>query len=222
MMRVVRLTRLKLEELAPLRKRAAQEGFRFLDRLAEEYQSGANRFDGPGEALFGVYREAAPRPPIPGEASVYAEAFPQDWGLGGELPILGEAPVVIGKLSQTWELGGTAPDVPGSGETSPGELSEAQRQTPDAQDWAAVGGLNSDPYLNDPQIGRVRRVYVVPEYRRRGVGRLLLNAIIAEARTHYRLLTLRTDTAEGAAFYETLGFQTKPAVEGATHWLDLT
>lgn len=40
------------EGLAPLRAAAAAEGFRFLERLAADWAAGANRFDGPGEALF--------------------------------------------------------------------------------------------------------------------------------------------------------------------------
>lgn len=37
-----------------LRADAAQEGFRFVDRLADEWNSGANRFDRPDEALMFV------------------------------------------------------------------------------------------------------------------------------------------------------------------------
>jgi GNAT superfamily N-acetyltransferase len=38
-----------------LRAEAAEEGFRFLDRLALEWESGAARFDRPGEVLLGLF-----------------------------------------------------------------------------------------------------------------------------------------------------------------------
>jgi GNAT superfamily N-acetyltransferase len=39
-----------------LRVAAAGEGFRFLDRLVDEWGSGTNRFDKPGELLIGAFR----------------------------------------------------------------------------------------------------------------------------------------------------------------------
>ena len=40
------------DRLAALLAESEQQGFRFVRRLVEEWESGANRFDGPGEALF--------------------------------------------------------------------------------------------------------------------------------------------------------------------------
>jgi len=34
-----------------------------------------------------------------------------------------------------------------------------------------VGGLNRDPYMDDPGVGRIRHLYVSPHARRQGVGR---------------------------------------------------
>ncbi|WP_245903212.1 GNAT family N-acetyltransferase [Humitalea rosea] len=47
------------DDLDILANAARAEGFRALDVLAEEFASGTNRFDGPGEALFGAYRDGA-------------------------------------------------------------------------------------------------------------------------------------------------------------------
>lgn len=69
-----------------------------------------------------------------------------------------------------------------------------------------VGGLNIDPYANDPDIGRIRHVYVANECRRRGIGRTLVERLIDEARGSFRELRLRTNTAAGDAFYCALGF----------------
>ena len=54
-MDVVQLGRLFLDDLEPLLLESIEQGFDFVEKLAAEYISGANRFDQPGEALFGVY-----------------------------------------------------------------------------------------------------------------------------------------------------------------------
>jgi GNAT superfamily N-acetyltransferase len=41
--------------LEPLREEAGREGFRFLERLISEWESGANRFDQRGECFVGGY-----------------------------------------------------------------------------------------------------------------------------------------------------------------------
>jgi ribosomal protein S18 acetylase RimI-like enzyme len=50
------LTTLSAGDVERLVEASVREGFRFLTRLREEYASGANRFDGEGEALLGVFR----------------------------------------------------------------------------------------------------------------------------------------------------------------------
>src|SRR5690242_15221600 len=49
---ITRITGLDVAALQPLRVESSQEGFRFVERLCEEWASGANRFDAAGEALF--------------------------------------------------------------------------------------------------------------------------------------------------------------------------
>ena len=53
-MRIERLLDLPAAHLAPLIAESEQAGLRFVSRLAEEWESGRNRFDRPGEALFGA------------------------------------------------------------------------------------------------------------------------------------------------------------------------
>src|SRR5205085_1114748 len=86
----------------------------------------------------------------------------------------------------------------------------------------AVGGLNIDPFTAENRCGRVRHVYVLEAYRRRGVGRRLVAHLIAAARPYFTCLRLRTNTPDAATFYETLGFQRCTAAETATHFFDLT
>jgi aminoglycoside 6'-N-acetyltransferase len=130
--RAVRLAALPLATLELLAREAEAHGFEFVRRLVADYASGANRFDKPGEALFGVFDGVA----------------------------------LIG-----------------------------------------VGGLNVDHYADDPAVGRVRHVYVRAAHRRKGAGRALLTSIMSAAAPTCKTLRLRTNTAEGARFYESLGFE---------------
>ncbi len=127
------------EDLPILNDRAENEGFRFLTRLVQEFDSGTNTFARPGEALFEVR---------------------------------------------------------------------------DQERLIGVGGLNIDPYHDEPHIGRVRRLYIDPDYRRQGIGRSLMSAIEKLACGSFSELRLRTDTIEGAQFYENLGYR---RIHGAKH-----
>lgn len=142
---ITRITDLDIADLQRLRAESLREGFRFMERLCEEWASGANQFDRPGEALF------------------LAVAYGQ----------------VVG-----------------------------------------VCGLNRDPYAHDPGTGRVRRLYVLPAHRRKGVGRALIEAIIAHGRSHFVLLRARTDAATD--FYTACGFRPDASDSKGTHVLDFT
>jgi len=85
----------------------------------------------------------------------------------------------------------------------------------------AFGGLNRDPFSNKPYIGRVRRFYVNEEYRRKGIGSLLLKNIINEAKKYYRILVLRTNTKQGDSFYTSYGFTKKNIYPSSTHYMEL-
>src|SRR3954447_15503574 len=51
---ISRLTTLEADRMAPLLTASQREGCRFVSRLCEDWRSGTNRFDKPGEALFGL------------------------------------------------------------------------------------------------------------------------------------------------------------------------
>ena len=80
----------------------------------------------------------------------------------------------------------------------------------------AVGGINRDPYAAEPRVGRLRHLYVSRAFRGRGVGRMLVEALVRVARPHFDVLQLRTDTGAAARFYEGVGF-TPAALPHATH-----
>jgi GNAT superfamily N-acetyltransferase len=80
-----------------------------------------------------------------------------------------------------------------------------------------VGGLTRDPYCDDPLTGRVRHLYVLPQWRRRGVGARLLAAIELHAQARFKVLVLRTDSSAGAGFYQSHGYELLAAGGTATH-----
>ena len=67
-----------------------------------------------------------------------------------------------------------------------------------------IGGLNRDPYINDPRAGRLRHLYVMKDERRAGIGRALVERILGHAGSNFDSVRLWTDRA--AAFYDSLGF----------------
>jgi GNAT superfamily N-acetyltransferase len=73
-----------------------------------------------------------------------------------------------------------------------------------------VCGRNIDPFRGDPAIGRVRHLYVLPDWRRRGVARALMVEVIGDARGRFSVLTLRTRNPEADRFYRGLGFGPPP------------
>jgi GNAT superfamily N-acetyltransferase len=70
----------------------------------------------------------------------------------------------------------------------------------------AVCGLNVDPYAGE-HVGRVRHLYVRAAYRQRGVGRMLVGAVVAHGRQSFTRLHLCTHDAWAARFYEAVGFR---------------
>ncbi len=91
----------------------------------------------------------------------------------------------------------------------------------DEQGVMAIGGVGIDPYEGQPTIGRIRHVYVLPAYRRTGAGSRLMQGLIEYARGHFTVLTLRTLTDHGDAFYRALGFNGEKRFPQATHWMAL-
>ena len=120
---------------------AAVEGVAGVDRLAREWASGEQRFDGPGEALFAAWCDDR---------------------------------------------------------------------------LAGVGGVTVETRLPEPAM-RMRRLYVLPERRRAGVGRALASAIIERGFAAAPLLTVNAVASSAAGpFWEALGFE-RVATPGVTH-----
>ena len=141
-MEIQKIEELDTEEIRSLVELSLAEGFLFLDRLAQDWATGKNRFDGEQESLYKIQVEGQ----------------------------------VIG-----------------------------------------IGGINRSPYTDDEKVGRIRRFYIHPEYRRQGIGASLITRIIADHGRHYQRITLRTDHANAAKFYESLGFTKSATSINDTH-----
>jgi GNAT superfamily N-acetyltransferase len=84
----------------------------------------------------------------------------------------------------------------------------------------AVGGLNRDPFADRPDIGRIRRIYVRPAWRNKGIGETLIHTLVQNARTSFAFLHLRTDNPTAARLYERIGFS-RSVASNTTHVLVL-
>lgn len=141
-----RISDLLTIHLEGLVEESESEGFRFLRRLLDDWNSGENRFSQPGEALF------------------VADC--------------------VGQI-------------------------------------VAVGGLNIDPYADDPTVGRVRRFYVSANFRHKKIGKRLIEEIICLARKHFTVLRLYTNSQVASQFYVAVGFVEYNKPPDCTHILQI-
>lgn len=79
-----------------------------------------------------------------------------------------------------------------------------------------ICGLNQYD-CNDLTYGRIRRLYVKKNYRKLGIGRMLVEAVIKQANGKFEKLILRTDNPIACRFYESLGFKPTTDILNATH-----
>lgn len=84
-----------------------------------------------------------------------------------------------------------------------------------------LAGLNRDPYLSDPTVGRLRHLYVARHLRGQGLGQALLRTVVKAAQAHFATLTLRALDPAAARFYRRFGFHEDGSFDQSTHWLPL-
>lgn len=128
------------EDIEELRNESKKEGYNLIEKLINDFISGKNKFNKPGEALI-VYE------------------------VGGK---------IIG-----------------------------------------VCGLNIDPA--DPERGRMRRLYVLPQYRKKGIGRELVQELIDHSTKNFKSVSVNIGNFDISKFYEGLGFKKYDKEEGITH-----
>lgn len=81
-----------------------------------------------------------------------------------------------------------------------------------------IGGLNTDPYTENNKIGRLRRFYIAKDYRRIGLGKLLLNKLLSHAEKYFKVVVLHTDTKQGDVFYTANGFVKREVYKRSSHY----
>ena len=81
----------------------------------------------------------------------------------------------------------------------------------------AIGGINHEC----ADHGRLRRCYVCRDERRRGIGRQLVQHVLAFASRYYSRVGLRCDTDVADRFYRAVGFSHTNSDPGVTHVIEL-
>lgn len=79
---------------------------------------------------------------------------------------------------------------------------------------AGMGGINHDSFVEGAL--RMRRFYVSPLHRRRGIARALAAALLERPESQGKVITLNAPHVEAARFWEALGFVRDPK-DGHTH-----
>ena len=121
-----------------------------------------------------------------------------------------EGHAFVARARAEWDSGVNRFDAPGEG------LFVALT----ASDVVGLCGLNADPFVEDPMIGRLRHLYVAPLWRRRGIGRSLVDTCLDLATGHFERVRLRTFDEGAARFYEAIGFR-RIEEPDATHAITL-
>lgn len=117
-----------------------------------------------------------------------------------------EAFRMLGVLAAEWADGSGRFD-------APGELLVAAFE---GTVLTGIGGITRD--TADPEALRMRRFYVYPPHRRRGVGRAMARFLLERPEVAGRAVTLNAPYAEAARFWQALGF-IPDARDGHTHIL---
>lgn len=134
-----------------------------------------------------------------------------------ELPLLANIATAerfhfVNRLMTEFELGNNRFDRPG----------EALFAAWAEETLIGVGGLNIDPYFPNERYGRVRHLYVRPEWRQQKVGTALMVAIEGKAAVSFARIQLFTPNAAASRFYEALGYTAVAHLDRVSHFKWLT
>jgi N-acetylglutamate synthase-like GNAT family acetyltransferase len=113
----------------------------------------------------------------------------------------------IQRLRDDWVSGANRFDAPGE------RLVEARC----GSRLAGICGLNCDPYRDDAKLGRLRHLYILPEFRRRGIACCLVSQLVNHARANFERVRLRTLREDADQFYVAIGFERVADEADATH-----
>jgi GNAT superfamily N-acetyltransferase len=104
-----------------------------------------------------------------------------------------------------------------SGANSFSKTGEAFFGVFEGEQLLAIGGINRE----SEHCGRLRRFYVRREVRRRGIGRQLVEHVLAFASSYYSCVGLRCGTEAADRFYRAVGFSRTDSEPGLTHVIEL-
>jgi len=82
---------------------------------------------------------------------------------------------------------------------------------------AGVGGLTHDPVV--PNALRMRRFYVLPQFRRMGLAKQIVDYLLERAVNSEMTVTENAGTKDAPAFWEAIGFS-KCVLDDVTHVYD--
>ncbi len=88
-------------------------------------------------------------------------------------------------------------------------------------DIVGVCGLNRDPFVAEGQVGRLRRLYVAPAWRRQGIASALVSELLIRAVSWFDVVHVRTYNRSAVAFYRSLGFVEVKGDPTCTHRRDV-
>ncbi|MGH1415611.1 MAG: GNAT family N-acetyltransferase [Pelagimonas sp.] len=80
------------------------------------------------------------------------------------------------------------------------------------------GGINQDPYV-DQDVGRLRHVYILSEFRAKGLGSALVKDLLQRSKPNFGIIRLRTSDSNADTFYQAIGFAPVDH-ESATHLIE--
>jgi GNAT superfamily N-acetyltransferase len=75
---------------------------------------------------------------------------------------------------------------------------------------AGIGAMTDEPALTPASAWRLRRLYVHRNFRRRGVARTIVTALVREAAGKVSRVTVRAGNDSASRFWEAVGFRPVP------------
>lgn len=82
-----------------------------------------------------------------------------------------------------------------------------------------ICGLNRDPYVDDPTVGRLRHLYVHPSHRRAGMAAELVGYCLSAAVGCFESIRLRTSNPAADVLYRSIGFELVEDPSATHEWL---
>lgn len=112
---------------------------------------------------------------------------------------LAEGFTLVKRMKENWEYGSNRFD----------RLGEIYLGAYINDQLVGVGGINIDPYQLEINVGRLRHLYVLKEFRRLGVAKKIVEYIIEHSGPYFKVIRLRSNDNDqtGNLFYQSMNFK---------------